>query len=120
MRLEALAHELERGSGDVGDVGRELLEDTEPSADPGTIVPVSPVTCRLLGELDGCSSHRERGDSGTCHNEITRTSAAKGILMKNIQCQEACSINHPPKTGPKAVVMVVNPAHVPIALPKFF
>jgi len=26
---EALAHELERGSGDVGDVGRELLEDTE-------------------------------------------------------------------------------------------
>ena len=27
--LEALAHELERGSGDVGDVGRELLEDTE-------------------------------------------------------------------------------------------
>ena len=27
--LEALAHELERGSGDVGDVGRELLEDSE-------------------------------------------------------------------------------------------
>jgi simple sugar transport system ATP-binding protein len=27
--LEALAHELERGSGDVGDLGRELLQDTE-------------------------------------------------------------------------------------------
>ena len=27
--LEALAHELERGTGDVGEVGRELLQDTE-------------------------------------------------------------------------------------------
>src|SRR5262245_45655803 len=40
--------------------------------------------------------------------------------MKKIQCQEACSISHPPRTGPKAVVMVVNPAHVPIALPRDF
>src|SRR5215470_16801424 len=40
--------------------------------------------------------------------------------MKKTQCQEACSISHPPRTGPKAVVIVVNPAHIPIALPRDF
>src|SRR5215469_15135757 len=53
-----------------------------------------------------------------CQNEMSRTSAARGILRKKIQCQEACSISHPPRTGPRAVVTVVNPAHVPIALPR--
>src|SRR5262245_6349576 len=40
-------------------------------------------------------------DSDTCQSEITRTRAARGILMKNIQCHEACSISHPPRTGPR-------------------
>src|SRR5215470_850254 len=62
----------------------------------------------------------ELRDSGTWRSEITRTRAARGILIKNIQCHEACSINHPPRTGPRAVVIVVNPAHVPIALPRVF
>src|SRR5579862_9969157 len=60
----------------------------------------------------------ELRDSGTCRSEITTTSTARGTLMKNIQCQEACSISHPPRTGPRAVVIVVSPAHVPIALPR--
>src|SRR5581483_9718799 len=57
-------------------------------------------------------------DSGTCQREMTRARAAKGTLIKKIQCHETCSINHPPRTGPKAVVMVVKPAQVPIALPR--
>ena len=40
--------------------------------------------------------------------------------MKKTQCQEACSINHPPRTGPKAAVMAVNPDQVPIAWPRDF
>src|SRR5580698_7430622 len=60
----------------------------------------------------------ELRDSGTCRNEMIRTKAASGILRKKIQCQETCSINHPPRTGPRAVVIVVNPAQVPIALPR--
>src|SRR3989442_6198212 len=56
-------------------------------------------------------------DSGTCHNEIATTAAASGTLIKKTQCQEACSINHPPRTGPKAVVMAVNPDPIPISFP---
>src|SRR5579862_4371059 len=62
----------------------------------------------------------ELRDSGTRHNEIIRTTAAKGRLIKNTQCQEACSTSHPPRTGPSAVVIVVKPAQVPIALPRDF
>src|ERR1700678_1671605 len=51
--------------------------------------------------------------SGTCHNESTMTAAAIGTFMKNAHRQEACSINQPPKTGPIAVVIAVNPDHVP-------
>src|SRR5438309_8966404 len=52
--------------------------------------------------------------SGTCHTEIAMTAAARGRLMKKTQCQEACSTNHPPRTGPNAVVIAVKPDHVPI------
>src|SRR5215831_6033026 len=38
--------------------------------------------------------------------------------MRNIQCHEACSMSHPPITGPSAVVIAVNPDQVPIALPR--
>src|ERR1700676_2183446 len=62
----------------------------------------------------------ELRDSGTCHNEIAITAAPRGTLMKKTQCHEACSINQPPKTGPKAAVMAVNPDQVPIAWPRDF
>src|SRR5580693_2389536 len=58
--------------------------------------------------------------SGTRHNESTITAAATGRLMKNAQRQEACSINHPPRTGPRAAVIAVKPDHVPIARPRSF
>jgi hypothetical protein len=38
--------------------------------------------------------------------------------MKNSQCQEACSINQPPSTGPIAEVIAVKPDQIPIALPR--
>src|SRR5215470_3556543 len=56
--------------------------------------------------------------SGMCHREITITAAARGTLMKKTQCHEACSINHPPSTGPSAVVIAVKPDQVPIARPR--
>src|SRR5215472_2372374 len=56
--------------------------------------------------------------SGTCQRVITITAAAIGTLIKNTQCQEACSISHPPNTGPVAEVMVVNPDQVPMARPR--
>ena len=48
------------------------------------------------------------------------TAAAMGILMKKTQCHDACCTSHPPSTGPKAVVIAVNPDHVPIAWPRDF
>src|SRR6202023_4394653 len=62
----------------------------------------------------------ELRDSGTRHNEMAITAAPRGTLMKKTQCQEACSISHPPRTGPKAAVMAVNPDQVPIAWPRDF
>src|SRR6202167_5420324 len=38
--------------------------------------------------------------------------------MKNTHRQEPCSINHPPRTGPTAAVMEVNPDQVPMARPR--
>ncbi len=58
--------------------------------------------------------------SGICQSEITITAAAIGTLMKNAQRQEACSISHPPSTGPAAVVMAVKPDQVPMACPRDF
>ena len=55
-------------------------------------------------------------DSGTCHSEIATTAAANGTLIKKTQCQEACSINHPPKTvdrvGFDQVVLGMDPETV--------
>src|ERR1700732_4099029 len=53
--------------------------------------------------------------SGIYQSEIVMTAAARGRLMKNTQRQEACSTSQPPRTGPMAVVIAVNPDHVPIA-----
>src|SRR6266446_923496 len=58
--------------------------------------------------------------SGTRHSESPITTAARGTLMKNAQRQEACSINHPPRIGPMAVVIAVKPDHVPMARPRSF
>src|SRR5712692_3364691 len=58
--------------------------------------------------------------SGTRHSESAIATAARGTLMKNAQRQEACSINHPPRIGPMAVVMAVKPDHVPMARPRSF
>ena len=38
--------------------------------------------------------------------------------MKNTQRHDTCWINHPPKTGPTAAVIAVNPDQVPIARPR--
>src|SRR3989442_12513466 len=59
-------------------------------------------------------------DSGTCHNEIATTAAASGTLIKKTQSQEARSINHPPRTGHKAVVMAGNTHHAPNAFRRGF
>ena len=40
--------------------------------------------------------------------------------MKNAQRHEACSTSQPPITGPAAVVIAVDPDHVPIACPRLF
>jgi hypothetical protein len=40
-------------------------------------------------------------------------------INKEDPMQEACSISHPPRTGPRAV-FAVKPDHVPIALPRDF
>src|SRR6266576_4385990 len=62
----------------------------------------------------------ERRDSGICRNEIAMTAAARGTLMKKTQCHDALSMSQPPRTGPTAVVMAVNPDQVPIACPRLF
>src|ERR1700719_1699521 len=51
---------------------------------------------------------------------MAMTAAAMGTLIRKTQCQEACSINQPPSTGPRAVVMAVNPDQVPMARPRDF
>src|SRR5579862_264828 len=58
--------------------------------------------------------------SGTCHTPSSTTAAAIGTLMKNTHRHDACWINHPPNTGPIAVVIAVNPDHIPIARPRSF
>src|SRR5258708_6601408 len=58
--------------------------------------------------------------SGIRHNEMDITAAASGRLMKNAQRQDACSTSQPPRTGPIAAVIAVNPDQVPIACPRLF
>src|SRR5437879_5895453 len=58
--------------------------------------------------------------SGIRHNEMDITAAASGRLMRNAQRQDACSTSQPPRTGPIAAVIAVNPDHVPIACPRLF
>ena len=43
---------------------------------------------------------------------------ASGRFRKKTARQETCSINHPPMTGPIAVVIAVEPDQVPIACPR--
>src|ERR1700730_17922244 len=58
--------------------------------------------------------------SGTRQSEIATTATASGRFRKNAHRQEPCSISHPPRTGPRPVVIAVKPDHVPIALPRDF
>src|SRR5713226_7087763 len=58
--------------------------------------------------------------SGIRQTEIAITATARGRLMKNTHRHEACSTSQPPRTGPMAVVIAVNPDHVPIAWPRLF
>src|SRR5258708_14821827 len=58
--------------------------------------------------------------SGIRRREMAITATASGRLIKNTQRQEACPSSQPPSTGPIAVVMAVNPDHVPIACPRLF
>src|SRR5260370_6583255 len=53
--------------------------------------------------------------SGIFQSEMDITATASGTLIKNAQRQEACSTSQPPRTGPTAAVMAVNPDPVPMA-----
>src|SRR5580693_4224881 len=56
--------------------------------------------------------------SGIRQTEIATTAAAIGKLMKNTHRHEACCTSQPPSTGPIAMVIAVNPDHVPIVAPR--
>src|SRR5258707_15119252 len=56
--------------------------------------------------------------SGTEKEDIARTTAAAGRFRKNAQRQEAYCMSHPPRTGPKALVIAVEPDQTPIARPR--
>src|ERR1700722_7662633 len=83
------------------------------STNPNTIPPRPTVASKAPNQSVFCGV--ELRASGTCQRETEMTAAAMGTLIKKGQCQEACPINQPPSTGPKAVVMAVNPDQVPIA-----
>ena len=51
-------------------------------------------------------------------SDSTTTSAASGTFRKNTARQLQCSISQPPKTGPAAAVIALDPDHVPIARPR--
>src|SRR5260370_37747258 len=91
-----------------------VADSTNPNPIPArpTVATEAPIQSAFCGV--------ELRDSGTCHNEIAITAAPRGTLMKKTQSQEACSINHPPRTGPNAALMAVNPDQVPIACPRAF
>src|SRR5215813_9326662 len=55
--------------------------------------------------------------SGTC-KRVIHTTTAIGTLIKKTQRQDACSTSQPPKTGPIAAVIAVNPDQVPMARPR--
>src|SRR6202030_3733528 len=55
--------------------------------------------------------------SGTFHRATERANNPSGTLMKNTHLHEPRSVNHPPRTGPMAAVIDVNPDHVPMARP---
>ena len=62
--------------------------------------------------LDGSRlSFMNRSDS-------TSTMTASGTFRKNTARQLTCSTSQPPLTGPIAVVIALNPDHVPIARPR--
>ncbi len=57
-------------------------------------------------------------DSGTRATSTISTNAASGRLIKNTARQENVCASAPPSTGPIAVVIALNPDHVPIARPR--
>src|ERR1700688_1581557 len=88
------------------------------STNPNTIPPSPTVANADPSQSVFCGV--ELRDSGMCQREMAMTAAAIGTLIKKTQCQEACSINQPPSTGPRAVVIAVNPDQVPMARPRDF
>src|SRR5580698_1604673 len=58
--------------------------------------------------------------SGTFHRASATAIEPTGRLIKNAHLQEPCSTNHPPRTGPIAAAIDVNPDQVPIARPRSF
>jgi hypothetical protein len=51
-------------------------------------------------------------------NDNASTTSASGTFRKNTARQLACSTSQPPLTGPMAVVIALNPDHVPMARPR--
>src|SRR5258708_12817499 len=98
---------------------RECLQPSvADSTNPNTI-PARP-TVATEAPIQSAFCGGELRDSGTCHNEIAITAAPRGTLMKKTQCQEACSINHPPGTAPNAPLTPLNPSHLPIPYHRYF
>src|SRR5438552_15741643 len=46
-------------------------------------------------------------DSGTCDNQKATPAAASGTLIKKTKYQDACAIQNPHRTEPKALVIAV-------------
>jgi hypothetical protein len=56
--------------------------------------------------------------SGTRKRPASSATITTGTLTRKIQLQSACSISHPPVTGPIAIPMPENPDQMPIAFPR--
>src|SRR3974390_3026391 len=91
-----------------------LVDSTKPSTTPvrlkvATSAPSQSIRPRRALRLSG--THQKLAPS---------TTAASGTLRKNAHLHDKCSISHPPRTGPMAVVIAVDPDHVPMARPRSF
>ena len=87
-----------------------------PSIRPKTSAP-RPIVSKTAPMMSSCPASSSRL-SGTPSRATATTMTANGRLIKNTQRQEAFSTSHPPRTGPNAAVIAVNPDQVPIARPR--
>src|SRR5438445_8215368 len=97
----------------------ELLQPNLADSRNAVTTPPNPAVANSAPSQSICATLEPRL-SGTRQNEIATTVHAMGTLRKNAQRQEPCSMSHPPRTGPRAVVIAVNPDHAPIAWPREF